>query len=210
MAPAVDTPELIVAWLHARSVVRGLPAPIRDHGGWRVDTNLPDERRRYVFTNVCDGLCTLGAEITEPLQLLKLAASPNVLMALLPARWTLRPLSYVMATNGIMAPAVAPAGYHLELGGSDGFWSARATTDAGDLAASGHAAERGGVFIYDRIVTHAAHQRRGLGRAVMAALASRRCSVQSQQILTATPQGRDLYLQLGWRVVSDWSTAAID
>jgi hypothetical protein len=30
-------PQLLRAWLTARSVSRGLPAPVPDHGGWRVD-----------------------------------------------------------------------------------------------------------------------------------------------------------------------------
>ena len=80
---------------------------------------------------------------------------------------------------------------------------------AEELAASGYAAEHDGVFIYDRIATQEAHQRRGLGRALMAALAGERRSPRSQEILTATPAGQSLYRQIGWRDYSPYSTAMI-
>ena len=37
MTPHPD-PTLVRGWLAARSLARGLPAPVADHGGWRVDT----------------------------------------------------------------------------------------------------------------------------------------------------------------------------
>lgn len=201
---------LIAAWLAARSMARDLPAPVPDRGGWRVDTGLPAETRRHVFAAACPGLVELGATIAEPRVLLKLAAPHAELAALLPPCWRLEPLAHVMTcADGFDGDATPPDGYRLsvERDGERAF--ARIIASDGALAASGHAAERGGVFIYDRIVTEAAHRRRGLGRALMLALQRTRRSPAARQVLTATADGRALYASLGWRVHCPWSTAAI-
>nr|WP_295662530.1 hypothetical protein [Polymorphobacter sp.] len=91
-------PHLIGAWLHARSLARGLPLPIEDSGGWRVDTGLADEVRRHVFASHNHGLTGLGRTVHEPRILLKLAASGAELMAHLSPRWTLASESVVMTT----------------------------------------------------------------------------------------------------------------
>ncbi|HLY07000.1 MAG TPA: hypothetical protein VKR31_14740, partial [Rhizomicrobium sp.] len=101
-------PFLLESWLRARSLSRGLPQPVADSGGLRVDSGLPNETRR---THSC-------------------------------------------------------------------IFSA-----AGELAASGHAARYGDVFIYDRILTVEGHRRKGLGTIIMTALASARPAATSIQIL---------------------------
>lgn len=64
--------------------------------------------------------------------------------------------------------------------------------------------------IYDRIVTEPAHQRRGLGRAVMHALqAIARAHGRHANVLVASAQGRALYETLGWRLHAPWATAVI-
>ncbi|AZS73665.1 hypothetical protein DDE74_24345 [Streptomyces lydicus] len=53
------------------------------------------------------------------------------------------------------------------------------------------------------IGTEPAHQRRGLGRAVMAALAGRAVERGARQgVLVASPDGRALYEAMGWRLRS--------
>ncbi|MBO9380409.1 GNAT family N-acetyltransferase [Sphingomonas histidinilytica] len=203
---------LIAAWLAARSMARDLPAPVPDRGGWRVDTGLPSEARRHVFTAACPGLVELGATVAEPRVLLKLAATYAELAALLPPRWRLEPLAFVMTCAGGFgdgSEAELPGGYQLSVERDGDRAFARIVAPAGVLAASGHAAERDGVFIYDRIVTDAAHRRRGLGRALMLALQRTRRSPAARQVLTATADGRALYTSLGWQVHCPWSTAAI-
>jgi len=80
----------------------------------------------------------------------------------------------------------------------------------GGLAASGHLALDRRLAIYDRIVTEPAHQRRGLGRAVMGALqALAHAHGRHAGVLVATPQGRALYESLGWRLHAPWATAVI-
>jgi GNAT superfamily N-acetyltransferase len=80
----------------------------------------------------------------------------------------------------------------------------------GTLAASGHLALGDRRAIYDRIVTEPAHQRRGLGRAVMQALqALGRAHGRREGVLVATDAGRALYESLGWHLHSPWAGAVI-
>jgi GNAT superfamily N-acetyltransferase len=80
----------------------------------------------------------------------------------------------------------------------------------GSLAASGHLALGKRRATYDRIGTEAAHQRRGLGRAVMHALqAVAHAHGRHAGVLVATPEGRALYESIGWRLHGPWATAVI-
>lgn len=204
----VDLP-LMAAWLAARSLSRGLPSPVADHGGVRVDTGAPDEARRYVFAEPCDGLKELGRTITAPFVPLKLCRPAEDLLALLPERWAISSTSWVMAREqGATGHPSLPPGYNLTLSGTGPVWRATVTDAADALAASGYAAEADGVFIYDRIRTEPPHERRGLGRVLMAALGSCR-NPACREVLTATAAGRALYLQLGWRDLAPYSTASI-
>ena len=79
-----------------------------------------------------------------------------------------------------------------------------------ELAATGHLALTQGRAIYDRIRTEPAHQRRGLGRALMHALQGLAHAHGRQAgVLVATPEGRRLYESLGWRLHAPWATAVI-
>lgn len=202
---------LVGAWLAARSLARGLPAPVPDHGGWRVDSGQAEERRRHVFTAPCEGLRLLGQAIDEPWVPLKLCRPADDLFALLSPRWRLTSDADTKVMTRDDSPDAVPPlppGYRatIDVAGEVTF----ARIMAGEaLAASGYAAEHGGVFVYDRIVTREAHRRNGLGRALMAMLGRARRSAASQAILTATPAGRALYLKLGWRDYSPYSTAMI-
>ncbi|ATD62287.1 hypothetical protein CNX70_20680 [Janthinobacterium svalbardensis] len=110
--------------------------------------------------------------------------------------------------GSLQAPAV-PAGYRLDVATSQAITTARIFTGDGTVAASGHAVEHAGVFVFDRIVTEAAHRRRGLGRALIAALAARQRSGSARPVLVATEDGLKLYASLGWHIQSAYSTATI-
>ncbi len=201
-------PDLIAAWLHARSLARGLPLPVADSGGWRVDTGSAAETRRHVFTATGPGLHDLGAATTEPRVFVKLAGTPEALLAVLPPRWQIDSVSSVMAGPAAPLSAPLPPGYRIEVEPGDTVVVLRILAPDGSIAASGRAARHDGVFIYDQIVTAEAHRRRGLGRAVMATLGGHRRAGE-REILTATADGEALYTTLGWSVVSPWSTAVI-
>jgi hypothetical protein len=210
-AALIADPFLIEGWLRARSLARGLPAPTADSGGLRVETNSPDELRRYVFAALGDGLREVARAVVAPRVFLKVCAPATALAEVLPERWALQSRRYVMTRGGRMFdhPLAPPKGYVLELQTNGAVTKARIVSENGEPAAGGFAAEHGGVFIYDQIVTEAAHRRRGLGRILMGALESARRQGSAPQVLVATEDGRGLYTALGWRVHAPYSTATI-
>ncbi|GGA48571.1 hypothetical protein GCM10011395_18640 [Sphingomonas psychrolutea] len=205
-AEGVD-PGLLRGWLAARSVARGLPAPMATHGGWRVDTRSDAEWCRYVFAAPDNRIADLAATIGRPDVLLKLCAADAVLAALLPAGWQLDPCSWFMTAPEISVRTALPTGYTATIQTTEGAHQIAITAPDGSLAASGYAAEINGVFCYDRIVTSADHRRRGLGTAVMALLGAQRALDTSRHALVATDQGRALYETLGWRMLAPYATA---
>lgn len=203
-------PELLWAWLAARSIARGLPLPVPAHGGMRVATGSPEEICRYVFPGPEPGLAALAASIKTSRIFLKMCGAGEELMALAPPGWQLQPAGYLMTHAGspVLAPPLAP-GYRLEMNLQGQVISARVFAEDGAVAASGHAVEHAHVFVFDRIVVHAAHRRRGLGRAIMAALGARQRSASARRVLVATEDGRALYETLGWEVNTPYSTIMI-
>lgn len=202
-------PALLLAWLTARSVARGLPAPVAEHGGFRVDTNSAEEIVRWVFPRMTEGLVVLGRSIDTPRRLLKLCGEPAELRAALPARWRLEPPTHFMIAGDWPAPRPLPPGYAVETDRDGAAVAVRIIGPDGDPAASGHAAQAGGAFAYDRIATAPAHRRKGLGAAVMAALRQAREDPHAPELLVATEDGRGLYASLGWRNLSPYATAGV-
>jgi GNAT superfamily N-acetyltransferase len=212
MPDSVD-PLLIEAWLRARSVSRGLPQPVSDSGGLRLDSALPNEPRRYLFARPVEGLRELAMRITGPRIPIKLCDTPETLRSYLPAHWVISPQNFVMICHRAFGQRderpQPPAGYLLELNTADAVTEASMLTTTGELAASGYAAHYDGAFVYDRIVTRENHRRKGLGRTIMTALASARPASATQQILVATPEGRELYRSLGWSDYAPYASAVI-
>lgn len=205
-AEGVD-PELLAGWVAARSMARGVAAPVADHGGWRVDTRSAVEYCRYIFPRIDARIATLAATIERPGVFLKVCAGDATLMRLLPVGWAVQPAAWVMTSDAEPKPRALAQGYTLRVAASEAVTAVEILAPDGTLAASGYAAETGGVFAYDRIRTGPEHQRRGLGRALMTALRARRRSPASREILVATDQGRALYESLGWRVRSGYASA---
>lgn len=203
-------PRLVEAWLRARSVGRGLPQPVHDHGGLRVDTATATEDRRYVFCRPVAGLRELARSIRTPRIALKLAGTREEMIPSLPARWRISPPGFLMTREApLVEEAIALRDYRLDLSTSEATITARILGADGQVVCSGHAVEFAGVFAYDRIETHPAHRRRGLGRALMTVLGSARRSHASIPVLVATVEGHALYTRLGWSVHSPWTTALI-
>jgi GNAT superfamily N-acetyltransferase len=72
------------------------------------------------------------------------------------------------------------------------------------VAARGSIAVVGDDAIADRIETDAAHRRRGLGRAMMSALAEAAVSQGARTgLLIASEEGQRLYSSLGWHHKAD-------
>lgn len=205
---AVDS-GLVRSWLAARSLARGLPEPVADHGGFRVDTGSEKELRRWVFGSPVAGIAQIAAGVSGPRQPIKLCGSPIELQAAVPSGWAVTGGSAFMAFDGEAGAAQLPAGYSASSSGNGGVTKVEIRDSAGALAASGYAAEAADAFVFDRIETEPLHRRRGLGRSVMALLSAARKSPSAIGLLVATEEGQRLYSALGWRTVSPYSTAFI-
>ncbi|MFK3651044.1 hypothetical protein ACI2IY_21795 [Lysobacter enzymogenes] len=203
-------PHLVFAWQAAHSLARGAPAPVRDRGGFRVDTGSEKEARRWVFPRLCDGLREVAHEVKAPRHYLKLCGTDEALRSVLPERWQMQPANYFMTTMVTAAATKSlPDGYAMELQRDGAVVRACVLAPGGELAASGHAAETAEAFVYDRIETAVEHRRKGLGIALMAALGAAKASAASVPLLVASEDGRGLYAGLGWRVLAPFATAVI-
>jgi GNAT superfamily N-acetyltransferase len=205
-------PLVVQAWVTGWALARETPPPVPEAGGLRVDVGWPLQRARYVFPNPSEGLRCLAETIVEPWIFLKVCAPPEATRAILPPRWVIEPLGFMMTYAGRLTGAAPtlPDGYTFELTENLPVPIARVLTADGDVAAIGRVALTGDFAIYDRIETHQGHRRRGLGRAVMKSLeAIAQARGQTRGVLVATADGRAFYETLGWRMHSLYTTAVI-
>jgi GNAT superfamily N-acetyltransferase len=209
-APCPVAPALLWDWLAGRSLARDLPPPVPDRGGMRVDTAASDEVRRYVFAAPAPAIRALAASIRDPRIFIKLCGPGDALLALAPPGWRLQPEAWFMTQAGTARDAAPlPPGYRIDVARNGHAFVASILSEDGTLAAGGHAARFGGAFVFDRIETHPAHRRRGLGTALMAALGALPESAGATGVLVATGEGRALYETLGWAVASAYSTICL-
>jgi len=204
-------PELVATWVRGWAISRGVAPPVPDHGGHRVEVGLPEQRRRFVFPALGPGLKDLARSIHDPWVLLKICAPAAAVRALLPARWTLQARAFMMVRPVNAAPSsTLPPGYRLEYAGAAPWLTATIVAEDGTCAASGGLALVQDHAIYDRIVTHEDHRRRGLGRVIMATLDRLAHENAGRHgVLVATPAGRELYTTLGWSVHAPYTSAFI-
>lgn len=210
--PCPVTPDLAMLerWLCGWSLARGVPLPRCQGGGLVVDVGQPGQLRRHVFVDAGAALQECASAIHQPGIFLKAAVDSAVLRAALPARWQIAPQRTFMRCCGPLPPACAPAGYTMlraRVFGAEMIWLADAT---GARAASGRLVVHGDCAIFDQIETAPAHRRRGLGRAIMAALDLLACQAAvRERLLVATAEGRALYAQLGWAAMAPYATAEL-
>lgn len=209
--PPAD-PELVKTWLTGWSLSRDLPIPVSDHGGFRVDVGWPDQQVRYVFADPAEGFNYLATTISDPWIFLKVCAAPEVVRALLPARWVIESPAFMMTCNGRMkgpSPAL-PEGYQLDIHIRTSVPVVKVLTADGQEAAIGRIVLVNDFAIYDRIATHPEHQRRGLGTVIMKALEGiGAANGITKGLLVATSAGRALYETLGWELYAPYTTAVI-
>lgn len=206
-------PRVVKAWVRGWTIARETAPPVRDGGGWRVDVGWPEQRTRYVFAALGDGIRRLGETIREPWVFLKACAPPDALRACLDPRWSVRPPGFFMTCEGWMTTGTAALGdgYTLDLAADRAVPVARIVDAAGATVCIGRLARVDGFAVYDRIETHPDHRRRGLARAVMKALeTAARARGATRGLLVATADGRALYESLGWRLHSLYATAVIE
>ena len=205
----IDLDGLVCAWLSGRSVARGLPQPVADRGGYRVDTGGVTEIKRWVFSAVGDGLVAVGREIYAPGYVLKACVTGDELRVMLPDRWQLQASSHLMIATGWPEMPPLASGYTVETVRNGAVVEVGIAAADGDVAARGYGGETKNAFVYDRIETTPAHRRRGLGRSLMVALHDARLDPTTAELLVATDDGRALYETLGWRTICPYATAMI-
>lgn len=206
----IDSP-LLERWLTGWSMSRGVPLPVREKSGWRVEVGMPLHLRRHVFLDAGPALQACAGQIHAPHIYLKVAVDPAVLRAALPARWTVEAPGYLMqGFASTSRPKALPSGYSVETSPDKGATLVRVLHASGELAASGRIAMHQACAVFDQIVTSESHRRRGLGTVVMQSLDAIAAQANvAERLLAATEDGRGLYLSLGWRLLSPWSTAVL-
>ncbi len=164
--------SLVHAWITGWTLARETAPPVPVEGGFRVDVGWPRQRVRYVFPRCCAELRRLAETISEPWVFLKVCESPAEMRELLPPRWIVQPVGFMMTRTGPLdSPRRSvPRGYSLGVDERASVPLATVVSIAGDVVASGRVAVVGKSAIYDRIETAPNHRRRGLGRALVGAL----------------------------------------
>lgn len=204
-------PELFAAWTRAWAVSRGVAPPVAHGSGVRIEVGRPDQLERYVFpARVAPELRGLAAAIEAPYVFLKVCAAEAEVAPLLPPRWQVQTPGYMMTAGLVSQEVVLPTGYRVAAGAESAVRVATITDASGAVAARGNLVLQSGFAIFDRIHTKPAHQRRGLGGALMRTLGSIALEHGiACGVLVATPAGRGLYATLGWSLHSPYTTAVI-
>lgn len=210
--PVEADPALVEVWARAWALTREVapPSPVPD--GWRIEVGLPDQIRRFVYPAPCEAAAARARSIDAPFTFLKVATSADAVQPLLPSGWQIGPPGFMMTAPPRAVPVFdQTCGYRLSLEQiGEQVTLATITTPEGELAASGRIGLVDDVASYDRIRTQDAHQRRGLGRALMGTLGNIANTAGAKRwVLVATPEGRALYETLGWTVHAPYTTAFI-
>jgi GNAT superfamily N-acetyltransferase len=203
-------PALLATWIKAWAITRGVAPPIPYASGHFVDVDQPDQTGRYVFATLDEGAISTLARGRAPWVYLKVCEQEDKVRPLLPARWLIRSTPTCMMIADLKPLRLAlPDGYGLSLAQEREVLTATIQAD-GALAARGRLVVVDGMAIFDQIRTQDLHQRRGLGRALMAILTQRALERQAGfAILSATAMGRALYESVGWRWHSPYTSAVI-
>jgi GNAT superfamily N-acetyltransferase len=206
--------DLIARWASAWAISRGVAMPVARDGGLYTQVDQPEQFGRYLFAQIdADAIRPLAASIDRPFLFLKICAPAEAVRPLLPSGWAIATPGYMMtAPLSVMLdqPATIAAEFEMRIE-HDGVMTSAYIHDAmGEEAAHGHLITVDALAVYDRIHTADHYQRRGLGSAIMRALAAEagRSGV-ANAMLSATPAGRELYTALGWSLHSDYTTASL-
>ncbi|GAA1416868.1 GNAT family N-acetyltransferase [Catellatospora coxensis] len=177
--------------------------PVETAWGLRIDEVRPKTRARcLVFRDDLDAVRSAAKDATAPHGVIIVAAAEDAVAALLGPAWQSTPPEPIMTIALRQIASSVPVGYDLTTTIDAGVINVRVQAD-GEVAAAGYTAVVDGVAVVDRVGTEPAHQRRGLGTAVMNALT---VAAMDQGAVTAvlhgTEEGRALYERLGWQLHS--------
>lgn len=209
-------PLIVEAWVTGWALSRRTPAPTVLPIGFRVDVGLPQQNARYVLPEFRPEVVTdLASRIHTPWTFIKVCAEPRTVAEVLPPTWTVQAPVFMMTAaladnEGSRGEQVPPKGYAVRVFDEGPIIRAQLKDAAGDLAASGQCALFGESCIFDQILTHESHRRRGLGSAIMTLLSGEAVTRGKRQgVLVATADGLALYSAMGWTVHSPVTSAVI-
>jgi GNAT superfamily N-acetyltransferase len=199
------------AWAKGWTLTRNKSSPVKQAYGCKIDLGFPEGLERHVVVD--DDAAILG-ELTNALRTpgtwLKVCAPPEKVTPILHESWQVQAPEYLMAVALTESIIVARDGYGLSLSTAGEVTDAELRDRDGQLAAKGRVAHSDGIATFDQIITEPAHQRKGLGRLMMAALGNRAMAHGARVgVLVATEEGRALYQTIGWVLVSPVTAAVI-
>ena len=199
------------AWAKGWTLTRNKSSPVGLAYGCKIDLGLPEHLERHVVVDDDEGILReLTGRLQTPGTWLKVCAHPEKVIPLLHENWQVQAPEYLMAVALKDAVAGPHDGYLLSLSTSGAVTEAELRDMNGQLAAKGRVAHSDGVATFDQIVTEPMHQRKGLGRVIMATLVNASIAQEaSVGVLVATEQGRALYQAIGWAMVSPVTAAVI-
>lgn len=204
--------NMVEAWVKGWALAREVPAPIKSKDHFKVDVGWAHQKVRYVFPKLTETFRHLAHNISEPWHFLKICMPPEAVATILPAKWTIQPVGYMMTCNQPMhfTKGLLPEGYKLDIDESSSVPIIKVIAPDDEVAAVGRIAFADGYAIYDRIETHLDHRRRGLASIVIQALEQiMHGRGVTKSVLVATAEGKLLYEKLGWQLYSLYTTAVI-
>ncbi|MDI1460785.1 GNAT family N-acetyltransferase [Catellatospora sp. KI3] len=199
-----EVTDVLRGWAKGLAAVRRNSVPVETPWGLRIDEVRPKTRARcLVFRDDLDAVRGAANDATAPHGVVIVAAAEDAAAAVLGPAWHSTPPEPIMTTTLRLAPSSVPAGYDLSTTIDAGVIHVRVHSD-GEVVAAGYTAVVDGVAVVDRVGTDTAHQRRGLGTAVMNALTVAAMDQgAASAVLHGTEEGRALYEGLGWRLHSN-------
>ncbi|WP_294198382.1 GNAT family N-acetyltransferase [uncultured Chryseobacterium sp.] len=205
--------ELLEKWLKGWSISREKPLPEAWKSGFKVEVSDELQKARYVFPTVNEDFIQLSESIHESWVYLKVCEPFEKFRTLIPERWEIQPQGYMMYGQEKMTirEDPLPDGYLIEVfqPRSDAF-TVTIYTANNEEAAVGRLILVGGLAVYDRIITHQDHRRKGLATHIIKELESIALSKGiSENFLVATELGKLLYESLGWKIYCLYSSLVI-
>ncbi|MDX3056093.1 GNAT family N-acetyltransferase [Streptomyces sp. NE06-03E] len=209
------TSEAVRAWVHGWALSRGAAEPDPAPWGFTVTTGPPRHAVSHVLTTAdAATVREVTAGTTRPGVRLKAFVRAEALAPWIAPGWSLsgEPGHLMSAPlHSARTPALPPLlpdGYRLRTWTRDGVTHARVCAADGTQAARGQTAVTGATAVVDKVETHLAHRRRGLGRLIMRVLTDAAAEQGATVgLLASSAEGRALYEATGWRVTAPLANA---
>ncbi|TDU05472.1 acetyltransferase (GNAT) family protein [Streptomyces sp. 846.5] len=196
--------EIARSWVEGWTVSRRTPRPVDAPWGLSIAVGLPAQAVRHVLLDAdVETIRALVDATTEPATWIKAFLEPEVMRPWFSSEWKPDSPGFLMSVELRPSAARTPDGYSATVETTDGVTYVRILASDGGLAARGQIGLTAASCVFDQIVTEEAHQRLGLGTAVMGTLTN--AAVENgvtTGILGASTQGRALYETLGWKVLA--------